>query len=96
MAKKRKTREQKILADLRHNFNHTFTSQAPLTVKVPTQITPSILAKRTPAATTLNAYPYLIKDLSKTAALTLGIFIFQIILFTLLRNHALIIPGISY
>jgi hypothetical protein len=96
MAKKRKTREQKILAEQRHNFSHTFTSQVPLTVKIPTQISPSIIAQRAPKTTALNAYPYLAKDLSKTALLTVGIFVFQIVLFTLLKNHVLMIPGISY
>jgi hypothetical protein len=96
MAKKRKTREQKILADLRHNFKHTFISQAPLAGKIQAQIAPSIAAPRTQETVALNAYPYLTKDLTKTAILTLGIFVFQIILFTLLKNHALIIPGISY
>ncbi|HUD09714.1 MAG TPA: hypothetical protein VMR77_02850 [Patescibacteria group bacterium] len=96
MAKKRKTREQKILADLRHNFKHNFISQAPLTEKIQTQITPSIMMPITQKTAALNAYPYLIKDLTKTAMLTLGIFAFQIILFALLKNHVLIIPGISY
>jgi hypothetical protein len=96
MAKKRKTREQKILADLRHNFRHTFISQAPLAGKNQTQIAPSMLAQRVQKTVALNAYPYLIKDLTKTAILTLGIFVFQIILFTLLKNHVLIIPGIGY
>jgi len=96
MAKKRKTREQKILADERHNFSHTFTSQAPLTLKIPTQITPSVLMQKPQKTTALNAYPYLVKDLTKTVILTAGIFIFQLVLFTLLKNHALMIPGISY
>jgi hypothetical protein len=96
MAKKKKTREQKILADSRHNFNHTFTSHVPLTGKIQAQIAPSIITKRAQETTSLSAYPYLAKDLTKTAILTLGIFIFQITLFTLLKNHALIIPGISY
>ena len=96
MAKKRKTREQKILADLRHNFRHTFISQAPLAEKIQAQITPSIITQRAQKTVALNAYPYLVKDLTKTAILTLSIFVFQIILFTLLRNHVLIIPGIGY
>ncbi|HUD04948.1 MAG TPA: hypothetical protein VMR59_03105 [Patescibacteria group bacterium] len=96
MAKKRKTREQKILADLRHNFSHTFASQAPLSVKIQAPIVPSVAMSQMQRTTTLNAYPYLAKDLTKTAILTLGIFVFQIILFLLLKNHALIIPGISY
>jgi len=96
MAKKRKTREQKILADLRHNFRHTFISQAPLAGKIQAQIPPSIITQRTEKTVALNSYPYLIKDLTKTAILTLGIFVSQIILFTLLKNHVLIIPGIGY
>jgi hypothetical protein len=96
MAKKRKTREQKILAETRHNFSHAFTGQVPFTAKIQTQINSSILTQTAPKTTVLNAYPYLIKDLTKTALLTLGIFIFQIILFTLLRNHVIFIPGISY
>jgi len=96
MAKKRKTREQKILADLRHNFKHNFISQAPLTEKIQPQIVPSIIAPIAGKTVALSAYPYLVKDLTKTAILTLGIFVFQIILFTLLKNHVLIIPGISY
>jgi len=96
MAKKRKTREQKILADLRHNFNHTFVSQAPLAGKIQAQITPPTIEQRTQKTVALNQYPYLVKDLTKTAILTLAIFVFQIILFTLLKNHVLIIPGIGY
>jgi hypothetical protein len=96
MANKRKTREQKILAEKRHNFTHTFSSQTPLAVKVQTQISPTILTKVTPTTVALNEYPYLVKDISKTAILTIGIFAFEIILFTLLKNRVLLIPGISY
>jgi hypothetical protein len=96
MAKKRKTREQKILANLRHNFNHTFTSETSPAGKIQAQITPVLLKQSTQKTVALNSYPYLAKDLTTTAILTLGIFISQIILFTLLRNHVLLIPGISY
>jgi hypothetical protein len=96
MAKKRKTREQKILANLRHNFNHTFTSEASPAGKIQAQIAPIILKQSTQKTVVLNSYPYLVKDLTTTAILTLGIFISQIILFTLLRNHVIFIPGISY
>ena len=96
MAKKRKTREQKISANLRHNFSHTFTSEVAPASKIQAQITPSMLKMTSQKTVALNSYPYLIKDLSKTAILTLAIFISQIILFTLLRNHVILIPGISY
>jgi len=97
MAKKRKTKEQKKLADLHHKFTHTLTSQIPPAVKIQIQpkdiIIPS--AKPNQQVSTIK-YPFLIKDLSKTGILTLGILAFQIILFTLLKNHVLTIPGIGY
>ena len=98
MAKKRKTREQKKLADLRHSFRHVFVSQLPPAAKIQLQQkeTISLPNKPKPQLPTNTAYPYLAKDLSKTGVLTLGILAFQIILFTLLKNHVLMIPGISF
>ena len=99
MAKKRKTREQKILADLRHSFQHNSISVAPLAGKTETTFStnaPSVVRGKTASTTTLTAYPYLAKDLAKTAILTLAIFAFQIILLALLKNHILIVPGIGY
>jgi hypothetical protein len=97
MAKQRKTREQKKLADLRHKFVHTLTSQALPAVKIQSQPKDIIRPQRQPnQQISINKYPYLVKDLSKTGMLTLGILTSQIILFVLLKNHALTIPGISY
>ena len=97
MAKQRKTREQKKLADLRHTFTHALVSQTPSAVKIQFQskdiISPSIKPNQ---QISTNKYPYLIKDLFKTGALTLGILAFQIILFVLLKNHTVTIPGIGY
>jgi hypothetical protein len=95
MAKKRKTREQKKLADLRHTFTHTaraYVTGSSFDLK-PTHI-PTFEAKT--AVIPLNAYPFLKKDLSKTALLTLGILIFQGLLFMVLKNHIFVIPGLSY
>lgn len=97
MAKQRKTREQKKVADLRHKFSHALTSQIPPAVKIQIQtkdlISPSNIHNQRVA---INKYPYLVKDLSKTGMLTLGIIAFQIILFALLKNHTIGIPGIGY
>jgi len=94
MAKKRKTREQKKLADLRHTFTHV-----PSLVTTPSlnlkQIN-SIKIEAKTAVLTQNSYPYLKKDLSKTVLLTLGILIFQAILFAILKNHIIVIPYLSY
>ena len=97
MAKKRKTREQKKLADSRHTFNHIFVGQDTPSAKTHIELSSTIIPSYKPKATILiGSYPYLAKDLSKTAMLTLGILAFQIVLFTLLKNHVLTIPGIGY
>ena len=97
MAKQRKTREQKKLADSRHQFVHTLTSQTLPAVKIQNQPKDIIRPQKQPnQQISINKYPYLVKDLSKTGMLTLGILAFQIILFGLLKNHVLTIPGISY
>ena len=97
MAKKRKTREQKKLADLRHNFTHDQMSKAiPSTkIKLPTKEIVLPLEK-TKSSNSTNLYSYLIKDLSKTGLLTTAILTIQIILFSLLKNHTLKIPGLNY
>ena len=97
MAKRRKTREQKKLADSRHNFAHSLASSSNFEAKISLQskiITASPKIEKTQAFT--NDYPFLIKDLSKTAILTAGILAFQVILFALLKNHSFVIPGLSY
>jgi hypothetical protein len=97
MAKRRKTREQKKLADLRHNFIHSYLNQPVFTAKTKpqTKIVESLATKQpTVAATT--SYPFLAKDLGKTGILTLAILASQIALYFLLTNHALKIPGLSY
>ncbi len=101
MAKVRKTREQKKLADLRHNFTHSLVKNTYLKASSKAKIT--LETKENPkissniqSATLSNEYPYLIKDLSKTGVLTALILGFQIILFFLIKNHALKIPGLIY
>lgn len=97
MAKKRKTREEKKLADLRHSFTHDLVSKAISGTKItlPTKEIISPLEKtKSPSPT--NLYPYLIKDLSKTGLLTTAILTIQIVLFFLLKNHTLTIPGLNY
>lgn len=97
MAKKRKTREQKKLADLRHSFIHDLVSKEISETKItlPTKDLISPLEKtKIPSQT--NLYPHLIKDLSKTGLLTTAILTIQIVLFFLLKNHTLAIPGLNY
>ncbi|MBI2025993.1 MAG: hypothetical protein HYT06_01280, partial [Candidatus Levybacteria bacterium] len=88
MAKKRKTREQKKLADLRHTFIH----QKILNVFETRPSSTQILEKK-PVATTYFSYPYLVLDLTKTFILTSSIIAIQVLLFVLLKTHILKIPG---
>jgi len=93
MAKKRKTREQKKLADLRHKIfhkavNYTFDTSSP-SVKNEAKSFPQ-------SSTNTVSHPYLIKDLTKTITLTGFIIGAQIFLFLLLKTNFLKIPGITY
>ena len=101
MAKKRKTREQKRLADLRHAFTHPLVNQpTPFEAKIQLQPKAKIQSIQTiqnpPAIISLTSYPFLVKDLSRTAMLTLTILALQIILFFLLTHHIFTIPNLSY
>jgi len=93
MAKRRKTREQKKLADLRHKIfhktvNYTFDVSTP-SIKNEAKSTP-----QSPASTI--SYSYLMQDLTKTVTLTAVIIGAQIFLFLLLKIHLINIPGIIY
>lgn len=91
MAKKRKTRQDKKLADLRHTFTHQNILNTLETKPSFTKI-----AIKKPTITTYSSYPYLAKDLTKTFILTASIIGAQILLFISLKTHLLKIPGISY
>lgn len=96
MAKRRKTREQKKLADLRHNFTHSFVQNGHYEANIKLETKENANISQAQPTTSLNEYPYLVKDLSKTGVLTALILGFQIILFFLLKNHILKIPGLIY
>jgi hypothetical protein len=94
MAKKRKTKEQKRLADLRHEFTHSYAFNPSPSVSQKPQLNIKTEAKT--ITINQNLYPFLKKDLSKTALLTMGILIFQAILFLSFKNHFISIPGLNY
>ncbi|PIR80313.1 MAG: hypothetical protein COU25_00815 [Candidatus Levybacteria bacterium CG10_big_fil_rev_8_21_14_0_10_35_13] len=92
MAKRRKTREQKKSADLRHKILHKTVNYGfdpePLLVKNG--------AKSSSQITSENVnYSYLIHDLTKTITLTAVIIGVQVFLFLLLKTHLINIPWIS-
>jgi hypothetical protein len=97
---KRKTRQQKIIADLRRQLSSSEIEQ--IKIKEPQEKPTtkySYEEKKVEIKATqhlMYTNPYLSKDLIKTAFLTTGIVLGQLILFYLFRQHILILPGISY
>jgi hypothetical protein len=106
MAKKKKTRQQKIIADLRRQLlKEDLSSQKSQKVKFNTpqvNIPQEIPQKKEfPIETAVKkengaSYNYLIHDLRKTAMLTASVIALQIILFLVLTNKILVLPGLSY
>jgi hypothetical protein len=100
---KRKTRQQKIIADLRRQLS--LTKDTSMEKQLPKEkeeikVRPIFQLQPKTAETTTRhlAYtnPYLGKDLQKTAFLTAGIVAAELILFFSFRQHLLILPGVSY
>ena len=92
MGNKRKTRKEKVIADLRRQL-YSFKGQDVVSSepKVP------LLPKTWHAPPTLvNTYPYLTSDVLKTGILTMLILACQIILFLILKNHVIKLPGVVY
>lgn len=104
MAKKKKTKKQKIITDKRRELSkNSLSSQNSQIDKFDSPVSSSIQAsvkKTSPEASrvkkTASEYAYLMKDLRKTAILTSSIIALQIILFLALTNKLLTLPGLSY
>ena len=97
MGKHKKTLEQKKISDLRRNLYTFNTSQSVLnqTVNRLDSKTSPLPVKST-TSFSINQYPYLISDISKTGILTGIIILAQIILYFLLKNHILVLPMVKY
>lgn len=96
MAKKRKTRKDKILSDLHRKASYkvdvaSFAS-SPVVKNAPEA---KIIVPRVQKSN-IDKYPYLIKDISRTGIVTASIIAFQILLFIILKFQVLKLPGISY
>lgn len=82
MAKKRKTRQEKMKADLRHS------SHTPYTVEYLPNPLPKAHPKPTTAPLRIHAYAetaYVMHDLIKTSVITAAIIIAQLVAFLTLR-----------
>ena len=98
MSKRKKTREQKIISDLRRKIT---LSRQPNQIKTSTQDVnsetpqkaftfsiPSIMPQKNNVQSS-TIYPYLFSDLRKTTALTGLILCVELLLFFLMKNHLL-------
>lgn len=101
MSRHKKTRHQKIIADLRRKLNLKKTESLPLGVeklaKKEAKAESPILPKQTPIISQgeishLDTASYLMHDLSKTAILTTAIVFFQLVFFFLLKTNVVSLP----
>ncbi len=100
MSKGKKTRQQKIIADLHRKLQlqnqatpetYTFTNQ---TVNKKTLFPSQNF--HTFAASNTFAYQYLAHDLLKTLFLTTGIIVIELLLFGILTKHILVLPIVHF
>ena len=109
MAKKKKTRQQKIIADLRRQIYASQPESNLLVEKIEKKvekqdqssgfsIKESYLTenKKTFSTSGLVNTSYLINDLRKTALLTLSIIAVQLVLLFILRSHIFVLNGLIY
>ena len=87
----KKTRQEKILADLRRkNFVYTLENKnLPSMINLQDNISKTNIAD-------VSSYSYIRHDILKTSLLTASIIGFQIILFIFLKNHIIVLPMVSY
>jgi len=109
MAKHKKTKQQKIIADLRRQLqyeNQTTSSKKPSTeqaisnqaktISLPKEFSYKNPSENLQNKIASNNYPYLKHDLFKTGVLTGSIIIAQLILFFILKNHLVVLPMVKY
>ncbi len=92
MGKRRKTYKEKLISDLRRKvYNPEGLNTASF---APEKKNPVLLQNQ--AQLDQSQYPYLLKDISKTAILTASIIAVQILLFFVLKKHIVVLPGVTY
>lgn len=99
MAKRKKTRQQKIASDFRRKQNELLEESLsrvspPASFMYQAKIQQQAVIKAKPP-TTLS-YSYLRADLLKTSFLTLALILTQLLLFFLLKNHIINLPMLRY
>ncbi len=99
MAKNKKTKKQKIIADLRRQLSNSQTAELISPVNSPKQTTHQQQVTHTYNAPAQQVvvkkssyellYPFVYKDLQKTAFVTFGILLADFVLYFILNNHVM-------
>lgn len=97
MGKQRKTLREKKLAELRHQKHARQQITPGPSIEEATQpVAPSLTYTFQSAHQTKKITAYSLQhDLIKTLGVSAGIIVFQLLLFILLHNHALVLPLVS-
>lgn len=95
MPKARKTRKEKIIADLNRKLQLQGTKEVFLS-PLPERGQKIASAAFETIVIAKHAYPYLVHDLRKTALFTGGILAAELSLFYLLKSHIFNIPNLIY
>ena len=107
MSKRKKTRQQKQIADLRQKLHHLSPTQSSEESNTQIQNSLSTQSNRltyTPVSTpqlqktAAFAYsnPYLKHDLAKTALLVVAVVVFEMVLLFILKQHILVLPFANF
>ncbi|MBI2431181.1 MAG: hypothetical protein HYV39_04150 [Candidatus Levybacteria bacterium] len=91
MNKHKKTRKEKMLADLHRKLQFQKQAQTFSTLSTSTYV-----PQQSMAITTSRPYSYLMYDLIKTSILTTGIIVGEFFLFYFLKTHIIKIPNLAY
>lgn len=93
MSKHKKTRQQKIIADLRRQLIlGGGYPQSPLVFAKPKEVKNNYLEVLPTSTTSLQNYPYIKRDLLKTVLLTGSIVVVELLLSFLLKTHLIKLP----
>ena len=104
MAKRKKTRQQKIIADLRRKLTIDAEPQIQSTLLIQEKNFPLIpppsqklsLQNAQKITPNDNSYAHLTYDLTKTTVITSSLIVIELFIFFLLTLHIIVLPGLSF
>ncbi len=94
---KRKTRQEKIIADLRRKLQTTHLTSSSTSMSLPSKPNREIYTVL-PQKKSLVVFEklYILTDLRKTAIVTLSIIVFEMILYFLLQKHIISLANLRF